>query len=221
MDTAGPAAGRGRPSIRDLSPVALLANVAFSHGLLAGIVVAGAWYFAIPSTAFGVAPTPESTGLPAVVAGVGFGIVLWLANEAGARVADAVGFDRDESLRTLLGPESTGGWVLLLGVVLPTIAVGEEVLFRGALIGVPAAGFGLSPWALALVSAVAFALGHGAQGSAGIVVTGLLGLVLAAAFVVSGSLLLVIVAHYLVNALEFVVHEGIDPGRLTAGHNRD
>jgi membrane protease YdiL (CAAX protease family) len=40
-------------------------------------------------------------------------------------------------------------------------------------------------------------------------VTGALGFVLAAAFVVTGSLLSVIVAHYLVNALEFVVHEGL------------
>jgi membrane protease YdiL (CAAX protease family) len=54
---------------------------------------------------------------------------------------------------------------------------------------------------------VAFALGHGAQGPAGVAATGVLGFVLAAAFVLTGSLLVVVVAHYLVNALEFVVHE--------------
>jgi hypothetical protein len=37
---------------------------------------------------------------------------------------------------------------------------------------------------------------------------GALGFVLAAAFVRTGGLL-VVVAHYLVNALEFVVHEGL------------
>jgi membrane protease YdiL (CAAX protease family) len=40
------------------------------------------------------------------------------------------------------------------------------------------------------------------------VVTGVLGFALAAVFVTTGSLVAVIVAHYLVNALEFVVHEG-------------
>jgi predicted Abi (CAAX) family protease len=43
-----------------------------------------------------------------------------------------------------------------------------------------------------------------------VLVTGTLGLVLAAGFVLTGSLLAVVVAHYLVNALEFVVHEGLD-----------
>jgi uncharacterized membrane protein len=33
--------------------------------------------------------------------------------------------------------------------------------------------------------------------------------VLAVTFVLTGSLLVVVVAHYLVNALEFVVHEGL------------
>jgi len=36
------------------------------------------------------------------------------------------------------------------------------------------------------------------------------GFVLAAVFVLSNSLLIVIIAHYIVNALEFIVHEGFD-----------
>jgi hypothetical protein len=40
-----------------------------------------------------------------------------------------------------------------------------------------------------------------------IVVTGGLGFVLAGAFIITGSFLVVFVAHYLVNALEFLVHE--------------
>jgi membrane protease YdiL (CAAX protease family) len=197
-------------AIGDLSPAALLANVALTHGLFAGVLLVGAWYFEIPARAFGVAGDPWSTGVPAVALGLGFGLALWMANEAGARIADAMGVGYDESLRELLGPDSLGGWVVLLGVVLPLIALGEELVFRAALVGVPAAGFGTSPWALAALSAVTFALGHGAQGTAGVVVTGLLGFVLAVGFVVTGSLLVVVVAHYVVNALEFVVHEGID-----------
>jgi membrane protease YdiL (CAAX protease family) len=146
-------------------------------------------------------------GGPALL-GVGLGVVLWFASETGSRLVDAAGIEHDESLRGLLAPESTAGWLALLVVVLPVIAGVEELVFRAAAIGVVSAGLGVSPWAMAVVSSVGFALGHGAQGTAGVVVTGLLGLVLAAAFVLTGSLLTVFVAHYLVNALEFLVHEG-------------
>jgi membrane protease YdiL (CAAX protease family) len=124
-------------------------------------------------------------------------------------VLDSTGVDYSESLRAHLAPESLRGWVVLLGVVLPIIAGFEELLFRAALVGVLAAGFGVSPWALAVASSVAFAVGHGAQGPGGVAVTGVLGFALAAAFVLTGSLLVVVVAHYLINALEFVIHEGL------------
>jgi membrane protease YdiL (CAAX protease family) len=208
---SSPAAQTG-PDLRDRPPAALLANVALTQGLFAGLILGGAWFFEIPAAAFGVEPRSGSVGIPAVALGVGFGVGLWIANEAGSRLADAMGVGSDESLRKLLAPDSAGGWVLLLGVVLPSIAVAEEIIFRGAVVGVPANGFGASPWALAVLSSVAFALGHGAQGRVGVIVTGVLGFVLAAGFVLTGSLLAVIVAHYLVNALEFVVHEGLDDG---------
>nr|WP_245545383.1 CPBP family intramembrane glutamic endopeptidase [Halomicrobium katesii] len=63
-----------------------------------------------------------------------------------------------------------------------------------------AAGFSLSPWLLAVVSSVVFGAAHGAQGRVGMLVTGGLGLALAAGFVLTDSLLVVVVAHYLVNA---------------------
>jgi membrane protease YdiL (CAAX protease family) len=96
---------------------------------------------------------------------------------------------------------------VLLVVVLPLVAGFEELLFRAALVGGLAAGFGVSPWPLAVLSSAAFALGHGAQGRVGMVVTGVLGFALAALFVVTESLPAVVVAHYLVNALEFAVNE--------------
>jgi membrane protease YdiL (CAAX protease family) len=91
--------------------------------------------------------------------------------------------------------------------VLPLIALSEELLFRAALIGVPAAGFAVSPWLLAVGSSLLFALGHGAQGRVGIVVTGVLGFALAAGYILTGSLLVVVAAHYVVNAMEFLLHE--------------
>lgn len=198
--------GTGGPNI-ELTSRALLLNVAVTQGLVIVLLVAAAWYFSIPAAAFGVSADAMNTGLPAIAIGLAFGTLLWVGNELSTAVADAVGAAYDESVRELLAPKSVGGWLLLFGAILPIIAIAEELLFRAALIGVPAAGFGVSPWLLALGSSLVFALGHGAQGTVGIVVTGLLGFVLATAYILSGSLLLVIVAHYVINALEFYIHE--------------
>lgn len=196
--------GRGEP---ELTPGLLLANVALSQGLFGAVLLAAAWYTTIPLDALGIGTGVD--GLEAVGIGLGLGVALYLASEAGGAVAEGLGFEYDERLRELLAPDSLVGWAVLLGVVLPIIAAFEEFLFRAALIGAVAAGYGVSPWLLAVVSSVLFALGHGAQGRTGVVVTGLLGFALAAAFVLTESLLVVVLAHYVVNALEFVVHEGV------------
>ncbi|QLK24996.1 CPBP family glutamic-type intramembrane protease [Natrinema zhouii] len=207
-------ADRRRPTERGIEPGSLstgmiLANVAFSQGLFALVLLGAALYTAIPASALGIEFSLGylETGL---LLGTAAGVGLYLANELAAAAATKFGFDHDEALRELLSPDSISGWLVLLLGVLPIIAFFEEFLFRAALIGVPAAGFGLSPWLLAIGSSIAFALGHGMQGSVGVVVTGLLGLVLATVYIATGSLLVVVVAHYLINALEFVVHEGFD-----------
>ncbi|WP_227375823.1 CPBP family intramembrane glutamic endopeptidase [Haladaptatus halobius] len=201
--TAEPATPAVEPA-EELTPGKLLLNVALSQGLFGAVLVGAAVLAAIPPAALGAAsPTLLEFG-----AGVALGGALFAANELGQRGADALGIDYEDGLREMLTPDSPGGWLLLLGVVLPVIAGFEEFLFRAALVGALTAGYGVSPWLLVVGSTVAFAVGHGAQGTGGILVTGALGGVLAAAFVLSGSLLVVVVAHYLVNALEFVVHAG-------------
>jgi membrane protease YdiL (CAAX protease family) len=202
-----PGLDSGTPS---LSAGALLANVAVTQGLFGGVLAVGAFYFEIPPSALGLG----GEDLALLAAGVGLGVVLWAGNALAAALADAVGAGYDETLREMLSPDSATGWVVLFGVVLPVVALVEEFVFRAAVIGVPAAGFGTPVWALVPVSAGAFALGHGAQGRVGVAVTGGLGLVLAGAYAVTGSLLVVVVAHYLVNALEFAVHEVLDRPRL-------
>lgn len=189
----------------NLSTSALLVNVALSHGILGSLLVATAWYAEIPETALGIHPGIGS----AIGPGIALGFGLYLANEAAATVAARVGITHSEQLRELLAPESIPGWLVLIGGVLPVIAIVEEFLFRAALIGAIAAGFGFPIWGLALVSSVVFGVGHGLQGPGGVLVTGGLGLVLAAAFIVTGSFAVVVIAHYLVNMLEFVVHEGL------------
>jgi len=190
---------------RHLSTTALLVNVVVSQGLFATLLVVGMWIAAIPVSSLGL--TPDALGLVPLGVGVGLGVALHAVNTLGSRLGERFGFGDTTTLREAMAPDSVGGWAALLLVVLPLVAGFEELLFRGVLIGTFATGFGVSPWLLAAVSSVAFALGHGAQGRAGIVVTGTLGFVLAATFVLTDSLATVVIAHYLVNALEFVVNE--------------
>ncbi|AUX08826.1 putative metal-dependent membrane protease [Halalkaliarchaeum desulfuricum] len=200
--------GRSVPSTGpELTTTALLANVAVSQGAFLLLIALAAWLLGIPAWAFGV--SEATVGVDFVALGVVAGVVLYVGNEAAAAIGKRHGFTGSEELRRRLAPDTVSGWVALLFVVLPLIAVFEELLFRGALIGVAAAGFDVSPWLLAVVSSIAFGFGHGAQGRLGIVVTGVLGFLLAVLFIVSGSLLLVIVAHYVINALEFLVHEAL------------
>lgn len=187
---------------------ALLASVALSQGAFGLLVLGAALFTGVPTSALGVSAT--STGVWAVAAGIGLGIGLYAVNELAATVGRRHGLGGGAELRAALAPESVRGWILLLVGVLPIVAGFEELLFRGVLIGALGTGFGVSPWLLAVGSSVAFAAGHGAQGPAGVLVTGMMGLLLGVAFVLTQSLLLVVVAHYLVNALEFAVHEGLN-----------
>lgn len=195
-----------RSPVEDLSTMALLANVALSQGLFAGVLIGAVVYTGVPLEALGVAFDSEYL-LTGITVGVLAGTALYVGNELGAAIATHFGLEHDEGLRGLLAPDSAGGWAVLLGVILPVVALFEELLFRAALIGALSVGFDIPVWILAVGSSAAFALGHGAQGRTGIVVTGLLGLVLAWLFITTGSLLVVVVAHYLINALEFLVHE--------------
>jgi membrane protease YdiL (CAAX protease family) len=206
--------GRERVAARELagapavSQPMLLLNVAVSQGVFAVILVAAAVLAEVPWGVLGLGADHVTGWL--LLAGVALGVALYAVNETGGSLADAAGLGRSEALRELMAPTSRRGWVLLLGGVLPIVAVFEELLFRGVLVGALSVGFGVSPWLLVVASSILFGLGHGAQGRLGVLVTGALGAVLATAFVISGSLLVVVVAHYLVNALEFVVHEGLD-----------
>ena len=127
----------------ELTSGLLLTNVAFTQGLVILVLGVAAWYFGIPGDALGITGG-ANVGLPAVVIGLGFGVVLWVGNELSTSLADAVGAAYDERVRELLAPDSPRGWVVLFAGVLPLIAVGEELLFRGALIGVPEMAYGVN-----------------------------------------------------------------------------
>jgi uncharacterized protein len=84
----------------------------------------------------------------------------------------------------------------LFTVVGLTAGICEEWLYRGFFLAVVAAVAGGPPsWLLVLVAAVAFGLAHAYQGRAGIVLTGVLGGVMAVLYLGTGSLLLPVLLH--------------------------
>jgi membrane protease YdiL (CAAX protease family) len=196
---------RTSSSLDAVSTHVLLLNVAATQTVFLVVLLGSVWYANIPPETLGIRiPSLTDLGI-----GVAVGVVLFGLNQLAARAGRQFGLGGDEALRAALTPETTDGWLALLLVVLPVVAGFEELLFRGALVGGFAAGFGLSTLPLLVASSAAFGLAHGVQGSVGVVVTGLLGVALGAVFVATGSLAVVVVAHYLVNALEFVVCEGV------------
>jgi membrane protease YdiL (CAAX protease family) len=94
----------------------------------------------------------------------------------------------------------TPGERRLFTVVGVTAGVCEEWLYRGFFLAVVAALAGGLPTAvLVVVAAVAFGLAHAYQGPTGIVVTGLLGGVMAAVYLQTGSLLLPVLLHAVID----------------------
>lgn len=187
-----------------ISRLSLYANAALSQAFLLAIIWIGLYLSDVSSSPLGLM---GSTGLTlALVLGVAVGLVLAAVNEGIERVVGRVGLAHDELLRRLLAPSTPVEWTTLALVVLPVVALFEELLFRGMLIGGIGAGLGISPWLLVLGSSVLFALGHVVQGLGGLLAAGVLGLLLGGAFVLTESLIVVVIAHYLVNLLEFVRH---------------
>ncbi|MFB6267950.1 MAG: lysostaphin resistance A-like protein [Halodesulfurarchaeum sp.] len=195
-----------RPSGQPLpaSGPGLLLNLSLTHLGVGAAVGSVVWLTGVPLEALGLVDLPDPVSVLLL------SLALLVVNEGLSLGVQAFGVDEPELLRELLAPETLREWAILLGALLPAIAVAEELLFRGALIGGVAAATTISPWVLAAISSIGFGAAHTAQGDLGIVVAALLGFTLAAAFVVTGNLLLVVIAHYLVNATEFVLHEGLD-----------
>jgi membrane protease YdiL (CAAX protease family) len=84
----------------------------------------------------------------------------------------------------------------LAAVLVTVVAVAEETVFRGYLIHRLTA-VTRRPAVAALLSAVIFSLGHGYEGTAGVVTVGVMGLALALVYVWRRSLVAPIVMHFL------------------------
>jgi uncharacterized protein len=104
----------------------------------------------------------------------------------------------------------TPGEHKLFVLVSLTAGICEEFLYRGWLLNLFGVAFG-SIWLGLLISSIAFAFGHSYQGRAGVVGSGVLGVVFGLVFMLSGSLLLGQILHAAVD-----ITNGISLGKLVS-----
>lgn len=141
---------------------------------------------------------PKALGLGVVIAVVVFGFVL---------LAEQMGMNRDLSgFAAMQGNLEMTLWAVAFAFL--GAALGEEFLFRGFILRSAAGGLGDGKlaWGLAvLVQAALFALGHGYQGPAGLVLTGGIALAVGTIVLLNGrNLWPAIIGHGLYDASRFV-----------------
>jgi membrane protease YdiL (CAAX protease family) len=96
------------------------------------------------------------------------------------------------------------GELLLAIALVAVVALGEETIFRGYLI-LRLKVITTSPTAAALLSATIFSLGHGYEGSAGVVTVGVMGVIFALIYIWRQSLVAPIVMHFLQDFISIVL----------------
>ncbi len=99
---------------------------------------------------------------------------------------------------------SGGAEFLLAAVLVAVVAVTEETIFRGYLL-LRFQTLLRSPALAVLLSSVIFSLGHGYEGSAGLVTVGVMGAVFAVIYLWRRSLVAPIVMHFLQDFLSIVL----------------
>jgi membrane protease YdiL (CAAX protease family) len=137
------------------------------------------------------------------------GVALFVPLFVGAGYLDAalraLGFSAPSTpLPSLMAGRGAGE--LALGVILVVvIAVAEETIFRGYLILRFREVTGSTTTAV-LLSALVFSIGHGYEGTAGVITVGVMGIVFAAVYLWRGSLVAPIVMHFLQDFVSIVLH---------------
>lgn len=136
-----------------------------------------------------------------LVVGIALGIVLLAFSKLMLTpiVERATGIPRDLSAFDFLRGDAAA-FVRLLPLVWLGAALGEEIVFRGFLIGRLEVAFGgasrLATGASIVLATALFAFAHAYQGPTGILITGMLGLVFAVLFVATGrNLWINVIAH--------------------------
>ncbi len=164
-----------------------------------------AWLSGLPRAQFGLAPLSTSEVLAETLWGATFGAALALLIVLTTRWLLQQPFARDNPriyATTILDhvlPRSRDE-LLAVSMVMVSVVVLEELLFRGLLVGGLATI--VSPWVLVAGWGVIFGLLHSPQGIWGMAGAGLAGIALGALFLWRDTLLTPLVAHYVVNMVQ-------------------
>jgi len=127
------------------------------------------------------------------------GLLLFLPLFAGAGLLgsglSALGIPASAATPSFLRYQGLSGAALALVLVL-VVAIAEETIFRGYLI-LRLSAVTSRPWAAVILSAAIFSVGHGYEGPAGIIITGVVGMVYALIYLSRKSLVAPVVLHFL------------------------
>jgi membrane protease YdiL (CAAX protease family) len=130
-----------------------------------------------------------------------FGVVLFLPVFYTASVLDdalcQIGFSAPTNALSALENVKGTGEIILAFLMVCVVAVAEETIFRGYLLLRFQKGLQMAPFTAALLSSVIFALGHGYEGTSGVITVGYIGLCFALVYQWRGSLVAPMIMHFL------------------------
>lgn len=139
-----------------------------------------------------------------IALGIGLFIPLYVSAAFFEKLLQAAGFSVPSTpLPAFAATKNMGDLVLTLILVI-VVALVEETIFRGYLI-LRFKVVGDSPLLLALISAVIFSLGHGYEGTAGVITVGFMGFIFALIYLWRQSLVAPIVMHFLQDFITIVL----------------
>jgi membrane protease YdiL (CAAX protease family) len=138
-----------------------------------------------------------------IALGIGLYIPFFIAAGFLERALQVAGFSVPSTPLPSMAAKGMGELLLAIALV-AVVALGEETIFRGYLI-LRLKAITVSPAAAALLSAAIFSLGHGYEGSAGVVTVGVMGVIFALIYMWRQSLVAPIVMHFLQDFIGIVL----------------
>ncbi len=137
-----------------------------------------------------------------------FGIVLFVPVFFSANLLDGAlhqfGLSSTNTVPALEHVKGMGNIILAL-IMVSVVAVAEETIFRGYLLLRFERGMQMAPFLAALVSSVVFSLGHGYEGTSGVITVGYIGLCFALVYQWRGSLVAPMIMHFLQDFIGIVL----------------
>jgi membrane protease YdiL (CAAX protease family) len=131
-------------------------------------------------------------------------VPMFLASSALDGLLHSVGFSAPSTPVPAFAREKGAAETLLAALMVVVVALSEETIFRGYLI-LRLRSLTSNSVAAVVLSAAIFSLGHGYEGTAGVLTTGFMGAVFALVYLWRGSLVAPVMMHFLQDFLAIVV----------------